>query len=161
MLATVATATGRRPHHRAMDGALKRERDDRIRTLLESLKTEQYKSTAALARALGVEPPTITEVLNGKRGVGLDLMIAIATLTGRSLDDLAGVPRRRDKLADLPAWTKARAEAERRLAHLRPEVATAALDKVAGFGLPETPVALTGLFVARLAEAVAEKTQEF
>lgn len=67
-------------------------------------------------------------------------MIAIADLTGQSLDSLAGRPRRENNtLGDLPHWAKARAEAERRLSHLRPEVVSEALDKVSGFGVPETP----------------------
>ncbi len=65
-------------------------------------------------------------------------MIAIADLTGQSLDSLAGRPRRENNtLGDLPHWAKARAEAERRLSHLRPE------------------------FVARLAEAVATSPADY
>ena len=48
-----------------------------------------------------------------------------------------------------------------RLAHLRPEVVAAALDRVGAFGVPETPVILTGLFVARLAEAVATAPADY
>lgn len=77
-------------------------------------------------------------------------------------DALVGrVARDRPTLAGLPQWPKARAEAERRLAHLRPEVVAAALDRVGAFGVPETPVILTGLFVARLAEAVATAPADY
>ncbi len=164
---TVATATGHRTMFAAMGTAKrtkngKTERDTRLRALLEELKATRYKSTAALARALGVEGPTITEVLGGSRGVGLDLLIAIANLTGQTVDALIGRPARdRTTLADLPAWAKARTDAERRLGHLRPEVVSAALDKVGAFGVPDVPVVLTGLFVARLAEAVATAPAEF
>lgn len=143
--------------------ARKLERDARLRAMLLDLKTTRYKTTAALARALGVEGPTITEALNEKRGVGLELMLALADLTGRTLDDLAGRPPQSSgfDLASLPRWPGVRAEAERRLAHMRPEVASSALDKVARFSIPEPMIALTGLFVARLAEAVAANPAEF
>lgn len=164
---TVATAMDRRSMFAAMGTAkqkkpAKTERDARLRALLEELKATRYKTTAALARALGVEGPTITEALGGSRGVGLELLVAIADLTGQSVDTLIGRPARdRATFAGLPQWPKARAEAERRLAHLRPEVVTAALDKVGAFGVPDVPVVLTGLFVARLAEAVATAPAEF
>lgn len=38
-----------------MDGAKKLERDARLRALLKELRDNRYKTTAALARALGVE----------------------------------------------------------------------------------------------------------
>ena len=145
-----------------MDGAKKLARDARLRALLQELKDTRYKTTAALARALGVEGPTITEVLNSKRGVGLELMEALADLTGRTLDDLAGrATRPSASLSSLPRWPAVRAEAERRLSNMRPEVVAAALDKVGRFAIPEPSVALTGLFVARLAEAVAANPAEY
>jgi transcriptional regulator with XRE-family HTH domain len=145
-----------------MDGAKKETRDARLRELLRDLKENHYKSNAALARALGVEPPTVTEILNSKRGVGLELLEAIADLTGRSLDDLCGrAPARTGTLAAHGRWTAARADAERQLGHVRADVLRAALDRVGQFALPQQPVVLTGLFVARLAEAVIANPQEF
>lgn len=105
----------------------------------------------------------LREILNGKRGVGLEMIEAIADLTGRSLDDLCGRPIavRPGSLATHPRWTAARLDAERMLAHVRPDMLTASLERVGSFALPEQPVALTGLFVARLAEAVIANPQEF
>jgi transcriptional regulator with XRE-family HTH domain len=162
MTLAVATATKFHGIPRLMDGAKKLERDARLRAMLKELRDNRYKTTAALARALGVEGPTITEVLNGKRGVGLELMVSMADLLSMSLDELAGrAARPRSCLADLPRWREARADAERRLAHVRPEVATAALDRVGACSIPETSVALTGLFVARLAEAILADPAEY
>lgn len=143
--------------------AQKNERDERLRDLLKELRATRYKTTAALARALQFTPPAITEAINGNRGIGLDLLAAIADLTGRTTDELMGrTPRGEQRgLADLPAWPAARAAAEKRLQHLRPDLAAAALDRVATFAIPGEPILLTGYFVARLAEAVAEKPQEF
>lgn len=144
-----------------MDGTAKIARDERARAILRELR-DRYGSTAALARALGVAGPTITEVLNAKRGVGLDLLDSLADLTGRSLDDLCGrQAATRRVLRDLPRWADARAEAEVRLRHVRADVLTAALDRVGGFALPDTSIALTGLFVAKLAEAVISSPGEF
>lgn len=165
---TVATATASRPTIVPMGTAKKTrngkiERDTRVRALLEELHEKRFAgNTAALARALGFSGPAITEVLQEKRGVGLDLLIALADLTGQTIDALVGrVARDRPTLAGLPQWPKARSEAERRLAHLRPEVVAAALDRVGAFGVPETPVVLTGLFVSRLAEAVATAPADY
>lgn len=162
MMSSVATATRRPGIPRLMDKAKKIARDERLRRALQDLHDTRFKSNAALARALGVEGPTITEILNGKRGVGLEVMESLADLTGRSLDELAGRPvRGRVCLADLPQWSDARDEAQKRLAHVRPEVAREALDRVASFALPPTSVALTGLFVAKLAEAIIANPHEF
>lgn len=145
-----------------MDGAKKETRDARLRGLLRELKETRFKSNAALARALGVEGPTVTEILNEKRGVGLEVLEAIADLTGRSLDDLCGRPVvHAGTLAAHPRWATARGDAERQLGHVRADVLRAALDRVGQFALPQQPVVLTGLFVARLAEAVIANPQEF
>lgn len=94
--------------------------------------------------------------------MGLDVLIAVADLTGQTIDALVGRPARdHATLGSLPQWPAARAEAEKRLAHLRPEVVAAALDKVGAFGVPDFAIVLTGLFVARLAEAVATTPAEF
>lgn len=164
---TVATATGSRTTFVPMGTPKKTrngktERDARVRAILEELKATRYKTTAALARALGVEPPTITEILQENRGVGLDVLIAVADLTGQTIDALVGRSARdHATLGSLPQWPAARAEAEKRLAHLRPEVVTGALDKVGAFGVPDFAIVLTGLFVARLAEAVVTTPAEF
>jgi transcriptional regulator with XRE-family HTH domain len=138
-----------------MDGAKKEMRDARLRGILRALR-DHHGSNAALARALKVEGPTVTEILNGKRGVGLEMIEAIADLTGRSLDDLCGrtatpLP---GSLSSHVRWSAARLDAERMLAHIRPDILRAAMDRVGSF-------ALTGLFVARLAEAVISNPQEF
>lgn len=140
----------------------KHARDERLRELLRELRVK-HGSNAEVARQIGVESATITEALNTNRGVGLEVMIALADYTGRTLDDLAGRPPRPSGfcLASLPRWPSVRAEAEQRLAHMRPEVVSAALDKVALFTIPEPMIALTGLFIARLAEAVAANPADF
>lgn len=163
---TVATATGPRTMFAPMAEKRTRNgkiaRDARVRAILEELKATRFKSTAALARALHMEGPTITEFLQEKRGAGLDLLIAVADLTGQSVDALIGRPvRDHATLGGLPQWAAARADAERRLAHLRPEVVTAALDRVGAFGVPDFAIVLTGLFVAKLAEAVVTAPAEY
>lgn len=162
MMQTVATATNLRSRFVHMDGAKKEMRDARLREILRALR-DHHGSNAALARALKVEGPTVTEILNGKRGVGLEMIEAIADLTGRSLDDLCGrtatpLP---GSLSSHVRWSAARLDAERMLSHIRPDILRAAMDRVGSFALPEQPVALTGLFVARLAEAVISNPQEF
>ena len=144
-----------------MDATSKVARDKRARTIIRELR-DRHGSTAALARALKVAGPTITEILNGKRGVGLDVLEAVADLTGRSLDDLCGrQASARRVLRDLPRWPDARAEAEVRLRHVRADVLSAALDRVGAFALPDMSIALTGLFVAKMAEAVISNPNDF
>ena len=69
--------------------------------------------------------------------------------------------RSRGSLSSHVRWSAARLDAERMLAHIRPDILRAAMDRVGSFALPEQPVVLTGLFVARLAEAVISNPQEF
>lgn len=162
---TVATATAPRTTFVPMGTAKKTrngkiERDERLRAVLKELEV-QCGSTAELARRMKVSGPAITEILGGSRGVGLDMMVAMADYTGQTLDALMGRPAKANHLAALPQWPKARVEAEKRLAHLRPEIVSEALDRVGRFVAPETAVALTGLFVAKLAEAVIASPDQF
>ena len=148
-----------------MDRARRVARNEHARAVLQDLWRHQYgESNAALARALKLSGPAVTEALSGGRGVGLDMLEAMADLTGRSIDDLIGrrpVAAARHALAANPRWMLARADAEKRLQHLRPEAMAKALDKVGGFGVPDEPVIMTGLFVAKLAEAIIAAPHEY
>ncbi|HYD39545.1 MAG TPA: helix-turn-helix transcriptional regulator [Anaeromyxobacter sp.] len=64
---------------------------ERIRAWLWHYKRTRDWTNQQLADALAMKNPTITNVLNGKRTAGLDLVIAMHRRLHRSADDLLDV----------------------------------------------------------------------
>lgn len=92
-------------------------RDTRIQRLLEDLRDNRFHGKQAeMARAIGVTPTTVSDMLSGKRGAGIDVLVLLADYLGISLDELVrGVPFRPDLLVvrndRYPARAKAREQA--------------------------------------------------
>lgn len=64
---------------------------ERIRGWLRYYKTARGWTNERLADELGVAEPTVTNVLNGQRSGGLDLVIKMHRKLGRSMDDFIDV----------------------------------------------------------------------
>jgi transcriptional regulator with XRE-family HTH domain len=69
----------------------------RIRAWLRHYRQTRYATNELLADALGLAEPTITNVLNGRRSAGLDLVYAMHKRLGRSLDQLMDDPAPEEK----------------------------------------------------------------
>lgn len=64
-------------------------RNERLRRKLEQLRDERFGGNlSATARALGITPPTLSDILKQKRGVGLDVLVRLADFFSESLDVL-------------------------------------------------------------------------
>lgn len=62
---------------------------ERVRETVRHLVQTRYRgSQTDAARALGVAPTTVSTLLSGRTGPGLQLLEALRGITGRSLDDL-------------------------------------------------------------------------
>lgn len=68
------------------------ERNERVRLLVRGL-VERYGTITAAAKAIGVEQPTLSDLLSKKRGAGIELLDALSRVTRLSLDEIVrGVP---------------------------------------------------------------------
>lgn len=63
------------------------EARDRIQAWLRWYKRNRGWTNERMAEVLGVAEPTLTNVLNGKRSAGLDLLIKMHRGLNRSADD--------------------------------------------------------------------------
>lgn len=62
---------------------------DKLRDHLRVIRAQQFEGNlSAMAREMGVTPAYLSDVLAGKRGVGMKLMRALASYTGESIDAL-------------------------------------------------------------------------
>jgi plasmid maintenance system antidote protein VapI len=52
------------------------------------MRESDLESDAALARALGVPPPTISKIRNGKSNLSAEIILKIHRLTGLSVDTI-------------------------------------------------------------------------
>lgn len=105
--------------------ALPREQNERLRALLREIIAQDFDGgLSKAAEKLGVTHATVSDVLNGKRGVGQKLLNGMAEHTGRSLDDLLGRPavvydadqvRRGSRVGQHPGYAVAAAELRRKL----------------------------------------------
>lgn len=68
--------------------AVDEETRERIRAWLKSYKDSREWTNERLADELGLSEPTVTNILNGKRGAGLDVLIKMHRRLGRSADDI-------------------------------------------------------------------------
>lgn len=75
---------------------------DRIRDMVRALIADRFDgSQTRAAKALGVSTPTMSDLLNGNRGPGLQLLDGLRRVTGLSLDAIVyGEP---EPLASPPA----------------------------------------------------------
>ena len=84
--ATVGTQSGTLG---AMSAAIGDDRNERLRALLAKLCAERFEGNqAATARALGITGASLSDILAGKRGVGLGTLLLISDLVNESLDVL-------------------------------------------------------------------------
>ena len=73
--------------------SLRPEQNERLREIVRDLIATDFRGSAtALAKALGVTQPLVSEFLSGGRGAGPKFIQALADVTGRSIDDLYGRP---------------------------------------------------------------------
>lgn len=62
---------------------------DKLRDHLRTIRARRFDGNlSAMAREMGVTPAYLSDVLAGKRGVGMKLMRAMASYTGQSIDAL-------------------------------------------------------------------------
>ncbi len=162
----LAQATDLRLMPSGMAKALDLKQNDRALSKLKEVLNSQYDgNVSAFAKALGVSGPAISDVVHGKRGIGMKILRGLARVSGVSVDELVtGRPSAAlagyATLASHPEWPKAHGDALRRLGKYRPELAEAACERVGRFAMPDIPVVLTGLFVAALAEAIITEPLE-
>lgn len=92
------------------------ERNERLRAILDRLRIEKYDGNlSATARALGMAPPSLSDILKRKRGVGLDVLVLMAEYFDESLDVLVfGRPRLTGLSIERGDRYPERAEARRR-----------------------------------------------
>lgn len=131
------------------------EQNQRMRAVANKL-SDRLGSRAALAEALDVSPPTISNFLNGKNGAGSELAQKLANYLGRTLSELIDpdgvdapvgpVPRA------LQGWDAAEARAREILSHTPAWVFSCARN-LSGLNLP--PVADVEL-VIKLANVVQQ-----
>lgn len=71
--------------------AIDRTIRERIRAWLEHYRVERGWSRSELAKHLGISAPTVTNVLDGKRTAGLEVVIRMHAVFKRSADDFLDV----------------------------------------------------------------------
>ena len=114
---TSATVGARGGSLGAMSAAIGDDRNERLRALLAKLCAERFEGNqAATARALGITGASLSDILAGKRGVGLGTLLLISDLVNESLDILVrGHPHRPEVRVErddrYPARSRARARA--------------------------------------------------
>ena len=98
----------------------------------------------AAAEAMGISAPVVTQIMNGSRGIGRDIMVALAQAWRRTTDDLLGLslPRWRD----LPGWDRLVAEGRERY----PGVSRLAWEYVGNLYGPQPP-AMDAAVIATIA----------
>lgn len=64
---------------------------DSVRVELRQIISERYGTQLAASKAFGMSQSHLSEILGGTRGPGLNFMIRLRELTGRSIDDLLGL----------------------------------------------------------------------
>jgi len=137
-------------HNKALPPAL----NDSLRAMLTAIVRDDFGgNVSAASRKLAVSHSLVFEFLDGRRGAGIKLASALATYSGKTLDELLGrgsappmaVPS--TALGARPDWLDIRSETEKRYgARVEPDV----LDDVARMSLGRQPEVLLPEDVKRL-----------
>ncbi len=118
-------------------GALKPDQNERVRELAARLLREEFnENQSALARRLGVKPPTISRFMDGGQGTSLELAEAIARLAHEDINIVLGLRRPNETTLDkstaqvggrlslfryLAGWDEAVARAKKKWKHFTEE----------------------------------------
>lgn len=150
--------------------ALPREQNERLRALLREIITKDFDGgLTKAAEKLGVTHATISDVLNGKRGVGQKLLNGMAEYTGRSLDDLLGRPvvvydaattRRGSRVGQHPGYAAAAAELRRKLLRRGGGADESIMSDLEGVTLSRAVTVLTADFLLRLYDALLQSRDD-
>jgi hypothetical protein len=66
---------------------------DRIRDAIREVVRERFNGNQrAAADALDISPPHLSDILNKNRDAGTNTLISLRNMTGRSLDEILGLP---------------------------------------------------------------------
>lgn len=96
------------------------QRVDVLRAELDQMRLEHYGGNlTATARALGVTSAYLSDILKGKRGVGMKVIQGLSSLTGRSIDAVMGRGLGADSRDPIPARAEALAIVEEALRKVR------------------------------------------
>jgi transcriptional regulator with XRE-family HTH domain len=93
--------------------ALDEPRNEAVRAVVRDLMRDRYEGNlSATARAIGVSPSLLSELLSGRRGAGMRFVQKLSALTGRGVDGLiGGEPSYSDDTTpayrNLPGWKEA------------------------------------------------------
>lgn len=150
--------------------ALPREQNERLRALLREIITKDFDGgLTKAAEKLGVTHATVSDVLNGKRGVGQKLLNGLAEHTGRSLDDLLGRPaivydaettRRGSRVGQHPSYSAASAELRRKLQRRGGAADESIMLDLEGVTLSRSATVLTADFLLRLYDALLQSRDD-
>lgn len=146
--------------------ALPREQNERLRVLLREIIAKDFEGgLSRAATKLGVAHATISDVLNGKRGVGQKLLNGLAEYTGRSLDDLLGRPaivydaatvRRGSFVGQHPGYPAAAAELRRKLQRRGGGADESLMRELEEIAMSRSVTVLTSDFLLRLYDALLQ-----
>ncbi|TAK30973.1 MAG: XRE family transcriptional regulator [Myxococcaceae bacterium] len=153
----------------ASDRALPPKQNEELRRRLRDLIASKYDGTLThAAKALGVSHATLSDVLNGKRGVGQKLMNGMANVTGQSIDVLLGrsveldpaAVRGGDRLGQHPRYPTAEQELRARLARRGVTPDETIIGEMQTVGMSRARPNLTGDFLMRLYEAIQQDRED-
>ncbi len=82
-----------------------RAMQERIATIIRELLQTQNVNQVRLAKMLDCSQGNLSALLSGSRSPGLNTLLALRTLTQRSIDDLLGLDAPTDELAEQLAQT--------------------------------------------------------